>query len=321
MTYVNIDVDDIIKNKNSDFITQLMPIVVNNTTGNGAISIYKKLNKIFGNENHEINTYKDQLLKSAIKSFKFYGNYDISYLLSFMKRISGDSEEDTILKGVLLDVLKDYTKIPSWQRIQFYRHISKVVETEKERIDLLNAFHEYISIKELKNQLSKIDGGFNNAKLSFKNKSKFKLLHYSAKDLKTRKTKLEITRLITKQNTLLKYLPCDIVLNKDDIEAMAPMARLDFLEWYYNEHINAAAAKNFSSLNDMKKKIRYSRMNSNKTKVKLTKDLKSEDIEKMLFATAIKKHERVSKFIEKFKEYERMFDKNIVFVKASSSHW
>lgn len=321
MTYVNIDVNDILKNKNNELITQLMPLIIKDASASGSISIYKKLNKIFGNENSEINNYKDQLLKNAVKSFKFYGSYDISNFLSFMKKISGDSEEYNIKRNILLDILKDYSKIPSWERLHFYRHISKIVNNDDERIDLLNAFHEYISVKELKNQLEKITDGFKNTKLSFRNKSKFKLLTYSLKDFKLQKNKLEIARLITKQNNLLKYLPVDVILNKEDIAKMPPMARLDFLEWYYADHIKIASLKNFSSVKDMKNKIKYSRINNGKKKIKLIKDLNSEDMEKMLFATAIKKHDRVSKFIERFKEYERMFDKNIVFVKASSSNW
>lgn len=266
---------------------------------------------------------KDGNISTNIKAFKGINDYEIKDIvgkgfLNFIsnlkcpsgyRRFYGQEVAKEIGACVNYFNKEDKPKIISKaveKQDLFYPYAKKhlcssllgLASTDNEIILVLSSFYKVLNNKLLAQAIDSLTDGEKNKELrKILDKAKrFSVCKYSKDDLSDKDKRIALIKDIGRTPTSTKNLRFDINITVDDLKHMAPVMRLKFLEWCFDDLFRHMRYNyNYSWVLKRIKAYKF-----NKIKIDL---LSENDLRELLFTVGIKKNSRATKFIENYNKY------------------
>lgn len=319
---IKIDVSKFIKeyNGNPKIISDILSNV-NSLSANTYKSLFSRSANII-NANAET-IIKNLMSNSSSQSYHSYYNsgYKNKHAIfkQTIKMVSNSKKFDTVRTGLRKGLLNNYSKIHSSCKQDAFKKLMYWSKTPEEKIQVLNIFKGYIGIPALMKEVGALPASADISKITGAKSPGARVFSFKKADAKDHKKRVQLIKDISKQENSISYLKHNVNVSKEDIKAMPPMSRFNFLKWYYEDHFVVAKVMHFSSVSSLKSQINSRKKGHGKDKIKLSKELSYEEIEGMLFSAVIKKNSETTKFLNNLKKYTKLFDKNVVFV--TKGYW
>jgi hypothetical protein len=225
---------------------------------------------------------------------------------NILKECSEYFDKDT--KAKALSVIVD-------RHDKFYSYAKKILantavdfaESDKELLLVLNTFYKVMDKDTFFNVINKIPNGINNPdiqKVMSKTK-RFNVCKYTKAEVKNDdKKRAELLKDIARAPSSAKNLSFIVSFTLKDLEELAPVMRLNFLEWYFKDRFRCTA-RNYNRPERYRKNIDKILANTGLDKVKLP-NIPENKLTTMLFAVGIKKNDQVTNFVERYKAYQKL---------------
>lgn len=251
-------------------------------------------------------------LEDVIKDESLWSNYGYSSfrILRKVSRFEIFPNGRELQKELLFDVADAAHRINGPLKGLIVK-TKEFLDTEEDIVNFLNAYHEHMTPLSVRHWIGKVKEGVDHPDISFSQKTKFKLLKLRAADMKDVKTRTRAVRSAVDVNGAMNYLCMKVSLSKDDLLYMPPVARLKFLEWYFDAHLSIVFEVKRCPSNIVRELVWVKSANKNggQSKVELTDKLSTDDIREMLFPVSLSKNDRVSRFV---KQYEAAVELGII---------
>jgi hypothetical protein len=181
------------------------------------------------------------------------------------------------------------------------------VSKEADALEIIKKCHKSLLPTQMETLVNKLQDGEDNADVK-EIFEKSKVLKYSmlTKEQIDSNPELrkEFIRDVAKTITVAKKAKFDVELSLEDIKALAPMMRFDFLSKVLYNETYFSGSKYYSgySASDRLNRIDRRRKMLKLNKIKLP-TISVEDMKELVFAATIKNHEEVSKFLTGYSAY------------------
>jgi len=227
-------------------------------------------------------------------------------------------------KEYLVDFfVKNITNLYSYVKKTWIGLLLPWISKESDALEIIKKCHKSLLPTQMEILVNKLQDGEDNAEVK-EIFEKSKVLKYSmvTKEQIDSNPELrkEFVRDVAKTITVAKKAKFDVELTIEDIKALAPMMRFDFLSKVLCNEIYFAGSKYY---NNYSAADRLSRIDKRRKMLKLNKiklpTISVEDMKELVFAATIKNHEQVSKFLTGYSAYLELL-KNADNTKKSYSY-